>query len=302
MVKVIRNSDGTQDIFQIEAAILLEGDIMDGAFLTGDNSNVVPTDTCKNTVYCLGKLHDFCSIESFGIIICEHFLKEYPVQVQKVTVELTKDRWERVVGPDSRGVDRPHAHAFKRVGPSVPFTKVTATKYPNMTPSMTVVSGIRGYSLLKTTQSGFLNFHKCKWTSLPSEGDRILGTSMDVEWTYCPRKVREKTLQYNEIAKRIEEVLVGTFVGPADKGVYSKSVQETLYLMAKNSIESEPSINSMRLTMPNIHNLPYPLEEKCGIKNEDRFGKTEIFYPIDEPHGLIKAEVTRSPGCKLSKL
>lgn len=199
-VQVMRNSDGTQDIFQISAEILLEGDIMDGAFLTGDNSNVVPTDTCKNTVYCLGKLHDFCSIESFGVIICQHFLKEYPDQVQKVSVELLKDRWERVVVPDSKGVMRQHAHAFKRVGPSVPFTKVSATKARHMPASISVTSGIRGYTVLKTAQSGFVDFHKCKWTSLPEDDDRILGTSFDVEWKYCPMKVRAKTLQYNKVS------------------------------------------------------------------------------------------------------
>ena len=198
-MQLIRNPDGTQDVFQITAEILLEGDVMEGAFLTGDNSNVVPTDTCKNTVYCLGKLHDFCSIESFGIIICNHFLKEYPEQVQKVSVELKKDRWERVVVPDSKGVVRQHAHAFKRVGPSVPFTKVVATKSTHMPATIAVTSGIRGYDLLKTTQSGFVDFHQCKFTSLPQDADRMLGTSVDVEWQYCPSKVRSNSLQYNKV-------------------------------------------------------------------------------------------------------
>lgn len=174
---------------------------MDGAFLTGDNSNVVPTDTCKNTVYVLGKMHDFCSIESFGVIICEHFLKEYPDQVQKITVELLKDNWERVVVPDSKGTLRQHAHAFKRVGPSVPFTKVVGTKSRHMPAVMNVTSGIRGYDIVKTTQSGFVNFHKCPNTSLVEDDDRLLGTSIDVEWKYCPSQVRAKTLKYNQVSR-----------------------------------------------------------------------------------------------------
>jgi hypothetical protein len=39
--------------------------------------------------------------------------------------------------------------------------------------------------------------------------------------------------------------------------------------------------------MPNIHNLPFPLE-KYGLKNADHTGNPNIFYPIDEPHGMIK--------------
>lgn len=54
--------------------------------------------------------------------------------------------------------------------------------------------------------------------------------------------------------------------------------------------------------MPNIHNLPYPLKEKCGIVNEDHTGKPNIFFPIDEPHGLIKADITRAPNMKKSRL
>jgi urate oxidase len=245
MVKIIRNSDGTQDIVQITANILLEGDIMDGAFYTGDNSNVVPTDTCKNTVYVLGKMHDFCSIESFGIIICEHFLKSYPDQVQKVSVELLKDRWDRVVVPDSKGAMRQHAHAFKRVGPAVPYTKVVGTKSRHMPAVMSVASGIRGYTVLKTTQSGFLDFHQCSNTSLPQEDDRILGTSFDVEWKYCPGQVRAKNLQYNKISQSVEDSLVRTLVGPADTGHYSKSVQETLYNMGHNVLEAESAITAV---------------------------------------------------------
>jgi hypothetical protein len=39
--------------------------------------------------------------------------------------------------------------------------------------------------------------------------------------------------------------------------------------------------------MPNIHNLAFPLE-KYGMKNADHTGNPTIFYPIDEPHGMIK--------------
>lgn len=39
--------------------------------------------------------------------------------------------------------------------------------------------------------------------------------------------------------------------------------------------------------MPNIHNLAFPLD-KYGLKNADHTGNPTIFYPIDEPHGMIK--------------
>lgn len=39
--------------------------------------------------------------------------------------------------------------------------------------------------------------------------------------------------------------------------------------------------------MPNIHNLPFNLET-YGFRNKDHTGNPFIFYPIDEPHGMIK--------------
>ena len=39
--------------------------------------------------------------------------------------------------------------------------------------------------------------------------------------------------------------------------------------------------------MPNLHNFAFPLE-KYGIKNEDHTGNPDIFYAIDDPHGMIQ--------------
>jgi urate oxidase len=69
VVKVIKKPDGVNYISQINVQVLLEGDIMDDAFTDGNNRNIVATDTCKNTIYCLAGSHDFKSIEDFGIIV-----------------------------------------------------------------------------------------------------------------------------------------------------------------------------------------------------------------------------------------
>lgn len=48
-----------------------------------------------------------------------------------------------------------------------------------------------------------------------------------------------------QIAKNVEDTLVRTFVGPADTGIYSKSVQQTLYKMGESVLEAEPSITAV---------------------------------------------------------
>eukprot|EP01041_Mallomonas_annulata_P005700 gene5700-11492_t len=292
LVKVIRKANGYQDIMQLNVQVLLEGDTMDEAFETGDNAKVVPTDTCKNTVYCLGKTNNFNSIEEFGVIVCRHFLTEYPSLVNKITVDIVKDDWQRLVCPDSNGQPAEHKHAFKRIGPKKQFTKVIGEKKPSTSERYYIQSGFHGLDVLKTTQSGFTGFHTDKYTSLPEVTDRLLGTTVDATWHYNIRSLNFNT-DFNKISEDVENVLVNTFAGPADTGIYSASVQKTMFEMGKAAINVHPSIQKISLYMPNIHNIPFPLE-KYGLNNIDHTGNPDIFYPIDEPHGMIKAEVERT--------
>ena len=179
---------------------------MKAGFISGDNSTVVATDTCKNTVYCLAKDHDFDSIEEFGLIICSHFINTYPEFVNKINVRIIKDRWERINAPDTCGKIMPHNHVFRRFGPNRPFTKVTGEKRPGVAPlTFKVKSGFEGLEILKTTQSGFTGFHRDRYTSLPEVKDRLVGTSVLAEWTYSALAVANSfSVNFNQIHKTIE--------------------------------------------------------------------------------------------------
>jgi urate oxidase len=72
----------------------------------GDNSDIVATDSQKNTVYVLAKLHGVKSPEEFGLLLCSHFLSKYP-HVIKVSVCLEEHPWERMIAGTT-----PHNHAF----------------------------------------------------------------------------------------------------------------------------------------------------------------------------------------------
>lgn len=201
LVKVLRNRDGTQDIIQYNVQLLLEGDTMDNAFLQGDNSQVVPTDTCKNTVYCVASQNNFESAEEFGTLLAKHFLHEYPKFVNKITITIHRDNWERLQVPDSNGRIRAHAHAFRRIGPFKPFTVVTGEKRPNTNLKLSVTSGFKSLEILKTTQSGFVGYPKDRYTSLPESTDRLLGTSADAEWVYNSDLVNRGKIDYNAVSR-----------------------------------------------------------------------------------------------------
>jgi urate oxidase len=294
MVKVTRRPDGYQEVLQISVQILLEGDIMGDVFKTGDNAPVVATDTCKNTVYCLGKMHDFTSIEEFGVIVCKHFIAQYPEMVNRVSVEIIKDRWERVNNKDSSGRVTAHKHAFKRLGPNRPFVHVQGQKrYRSNDPvKISMQAGFTDLEIMKTTQSGFTGFHRDRFTSLPEVKDRLVGTSVTAEWVYTDEKIRSFTgRDYDNVNKIVEDACVDEFSGPADTGVYSNSVQQTLYNMGKAAIlRNGNALTQITLNMPNIHNLPFDLT-RFGFPADPPGVSPTIFYPIDEPHGMIKATV-----------
>ncbi|CAM9891827.1 unnamed protein product [Phaeothamnion confervicola] len=92
--------------------------------------------------------------------------------------------------------------------------------------------------------------------------------------------------------------LIKVFAGPADVGVHSVSVQADLYNMGAAVLAACPLVSSIKLYMPNIHNIPFDLA-RLGLVNADHTGQPDILYPTDEPHGIIEAVVQRPGAAKL---
>jgi urate oxidase len=226
----------------------------------------------------------------------KHFLNTYPRIVNKVSVEITRDRWDRVAGIDSNGNPMPHKHSYLRNNNAKPYTKVSGTCSGNGVNNttgrakgpvvITMQSGFHNLDIMKSTQSGFENFHQCSNTTLIPDNNRFVGTSCDCEWTYDSRILGRKN-DYNAINKSIEDVLIQTFVGPADVGIYSPSVQQTLFLMGKAALSKHPTIEKIQVYAPNLHVIAFPTE-KLGVPNKDHTGLPDTYFPIDEPHGMIK--------------
>eukprot|EP01035_Chromulina_nebulosa_P037971 gene37971-51280_t len=143
LVKVTRGDSSNPNkhfVEQLSVKVLLENfDPLDSkrdnrlrnsesVYIGGNNDIVVATDTCKNTVYCVAANNAFESIEDFGILLGKHFLKEYPLIVKNINIEILQDIWERLPGVDSAGRPAPHNHSFKRVGPQKNWTHVTVSQ------------------------------------------------------------------------------------------------------------------------------------------------------------------------------
>src|SRR5215475_5905635 len=91
---LVTRTGSEHDIKDISVDIQFEGDF-DAAHTQGDNRNVLPTDTMKNTVYALAAEHSVGEIEHFGTRLVAHFLGAN-TQVSAVKVSLREHLWSRI--------------------------------------------------------------------------------------------------------------------------------------------------------------------------------------------------------------
>ncbi len=266
-VRVLRKHvDGdTQSVVEINADVLLEGSF-ERSFLSDDNSQIVATDTCKNTIIALAHQHLGPCVEHFAITLGRHFLDTH-AHVDRVHVELREFTWQRLT------VDgHPAPHSFQAAAGGQPFTRLLATR-----DGTTLHSGIRHLVILNSTNSAFVGFDHTDFTTLPDATDRILSTELAATW-----KFENLEANFREANQRIRESLLSVFAKN-----FSPSVQRTLFQMGEAALANAPEIAEIDLSMPNKHYFTANLTP-LGMENENL-----TFLPADDPHGQIEATITR---------
>ncbi|XP_022094664.1 uricase-like isoform X2 [Acanthaster planci] len=243
-------------------------------YLHGDNSDVIATDSQKNTVYALAKTKGIRTPEQFAMDLSRHFLTTYE-QVVRTEISVEEAPWHRM---DHSGKE--HVHAFIHRQEAKRFCIVQQEK--NGLPK--VSSGLSDMKVLKTTKSGFVGFVRDRFTSLPETTDRILCTSVRGKWSYSS----VAGIDFDKTWEICKNTILDIFAGPPETGMYSPSVQQTLYQAAQQIMAKVPQVDKVELEMPNIHYLFADLK-KIGMENSG-----DILVPTDEPRGYIRAAVCRT--------
>jgi len=267
VVWVIR--DGPRhDLRDLNVSISLTGDLA-ATHLTGDNAQVLPTDSQKNTVYAFAKRHGVDQIEDFGLLLARHFVTSQP-SITRARVDIEQYAWQRL-GP----------HSFQRAGAEVRTASVTVDG-----DATRVVSGLTGLVLLNSTDSEFAGFVRDPYTTLPEAHDRILATAVDARWRHAgpvgAGPAADGTGGWADSHNRVRAALVAGFVE-----TYSRSLQQTLYAMGERVLRECAGIVEIRLSLPNKHHLLVDLTP-FGLDNPG-----EVFVATDRPYGLIEGMVRR---------
>ncbi|MBN3308786.1 URIC Uricase, partial [Amia calva] len=231
-------------------------------YLAGDNSDIIPTDTIKNTVQAVAKLKGIPSIEIFALDICDHFLTNFK-HVTRAKVNIDEAPWKRL---EKNGIE--HAHAFIYNPEAIRFCEVE--QHQNDSP--VVHSGLRDMKVLKTTQSGFQGFLKDRFTTLPETRDRCFCTAVYAKWRYN----KSRNVPFDSAWKTVRDTIVEKFAGPYDCGEYSPSVQKTLYETQLLVLDRVAEVEEIEIVMPNQHYFTIDMS-RMGLSNQDEVSITFHF-------------------------
>ena len=268
VVRIYRDTD-RHEIRDLNVSTALRGDF-DAAHRSGDQANVLPTDSQKNTCFAYAKERGVGAIEDYALTLAEHFVTDIP-SVRRARVDVDEYRWERVE-VDGTG----HAHTFVRAGHEVRTAAVTVQATGNLSNSW-VIAGLKDLIVLKSTGSEFAGFYVDRYTTLAETTDRILATSLTARWRYAGGDG-----SWDEAFWRVRQILLERFAQ-----VHSRALQQTLHEMGAAVLAERDDVVEVRLSAPNKHHFLADLAP-FGLDNPG-----EVFYAADRPYGLIQCAVRR---------
>ncbi|MFI8421437.1 factor-independent urate hydroxylase [Streptomyces sp. NPDC085479] len=274
IVRIARRGgeDGAwHEIRDLNVSVALRGEYRD-VHLTGDNGNCLPTDTTKNTVNAFAKEHGIASPEAFAILLAKHFVTSQTV-IREAQIRVEEFAWERIPVPT-----RKEQHSFVRKGQEVRTAQVTYSE----TTGLQVLSGLKDLTVMNSTNSEFHGFIKDEYTTLQEAYDRILATKVTARWAHSATAASDPEHDWDRSYEKARRHMLEAFAE-----TYSYSLQQTLHAMACRVLDHVPSVNEVRLNLPNKHHFLVDLEP-FGLKNEN-----EVYFAADRMYGLIEGTVHR---------
>lgn len=264
VVRIYRDQP-RHEIHDINVSTCLRGDFS-AAHLSGDQADVLPTDTQKQTAYAYAKSKGLLSIEDYGLELARHFVNDVG-PVEGARIELDEYAWERAIVDGTE-----HDYTWIRKGQEVRTAATTVDAEGEW-----VVGGLKDMVILKSTGSEFAGFLKDEYTILEPTHDRVMATSLTAQWRFTSTEIDWEATYAGIKAQLVKQFAL----------VQSLALQQTLFEMGRAVLETYTVIAEVRLSAPNKHHFVYDLSP-FGLTNDK-----EVFHADDRPYGLIQATVTR---------
>lgn len=258
LVKVSR-AGAEHTVHDLTVHLWLEGDFS-AAYLDGDNSTTLPTDTMRSTAYVVAQDESLVDVERYAEAVLRRLLEVVPM-CRTAHASIIEHSWSRLGD-----------HAFRGAQGVGTATVAACRDLPAV-----VTSGVDELLLLKTTASEYQGFLTDDYTVLKPTDDRILATAVTASWTWAA--VPES---YAQARRAVQSAFEQVFTDN-----YSRAVQQTLYEMGEAALTAVPEVAQVRLSLPNRHHITVDLSP-FGRRNDN-----EVFVVLDRPFGLIEGTVGR---------
>lgn len=260
---------GTHAVFGASVTMLIYGEAFWATYTSGDNTNLVATDSMKNFIQRETMNFPGADLESFCLFLAEKFLKKYP-QAEGAQITATEVPY---AGIEERGV------SFIPGGPERASARIEMTAGGNIAE---IRSGIEGFRLLRLNGSAFRGFVRDEYTTLPDVANRPLHMWLDLDWTY------EKTVaawSEGAVTRTVRQIVREVF-----DGFTSGSIQQIIHEIGTKMLNDLPEIAEISLE---ANNRTWDTVTEQGDQNEqgDQIG---IYTDARPPFGVLGLTLRRS--------
>ena len=225
--------EGQSPVFGASVMMLLYGDAFWPTYVTGDNTNLVATDSMKNFIQRETLNFNGCDLESFCRFLAEKFMATYP-QTEGIQVSASEIPYDQLTGGEM---------GFTPGGPERAAARIELHRDGQQLKTVEATSGIQGFKLLRLGGSAFLGFVRDQYTTLPDIRNRPLHMWLDLEWSYL---APEAASNNGTVIARVRKIVNDTF-----QSFESGSIQQVIYQIGEKMLTEIPSIAEVHLEANN---------------------------------------------------
>ncbi len=164
----LRRDGAPPPVFGASVTMLLYGDAFWATYTTGDNTQLIATDSMKNFIQRETLNFPGDNLESYCRFLAEKFLKTYP-QTEGIQVSAVEIPYSGIVD---------ESIAFAPSGPERAMARIEITQHD----VVEARSGIYGFKLLRLGGSAFAGFVRDEYTTLPDIANRPLHMWLELDW------------------------------------------------------------------------------------------------------------------------
>ena len=268
-------------LFAVEIDVEVFGNNFLPAYISGDNANVVATDSMKNFILRQALAYDGSTLEGFLDLLGRQFLGTYP---QMERLRITGRELPFTAAPVPQAGSASFGDSNVLFSRSYDDFTIAALDYARNGAGAVIMAhrcGRVGLQLLKITGSSFTHFVRDAYTTLPERVDRPLFIYLDVFWKYmdivdmlAPDPARYVAA---EQVRDVVQVVFHEFI--------SESIQHLIHEMGLRLLERFPQISEVSFEAQNRTRDPVAVSEADP--------KLKVYSDPFPAYGMIKLTMSR---------